>query len=223
MTNFKSHLRDHVRMKQILKEVRDQQAELDRINALEAQQAKLDRRNVIRVQNENLERQRAEGDAAWNAFQAEKQSKSKYKELEAFDKKLPSRTTIDPTEELARDFEERLDKEYHAAVAAVEPLLVEFRKTDYETQRNKVTNMLNDLEQIDFDAPPEDLVVRPDTSSFTSRRLIDEYGRFKAQIPEEITQELQNRAKINEIDNDFPPFGEFSDPDYVIPFDDPDN
>jgi alkanesulfonate monooxygenase SsuD/methylene tetrahydromethanopterin reductase-like flavin-dependent oxidoreductase (luciferase family) len=210
-------------MKQILKEVRDQQAELARLNALEAQQTELARQNVIRVQNENLERLRAEGEAALKDFQAKEQSKAIYTELEAFDKKPPSKTTIDPTEELARDFEERVNEEYHAAVAAVEPLLVEIRKTDYETQRNKVLNLLNDMEQIAFDVPSEDLVVRPDTSSFTSGRLRDEQGRFRVQTTEEIAQELQNLAKINEIDNDFHPFGEFNDPDYVVPFDDPDH
>jgi hypothetical protein len=68
ITNFKNNLKNRVRMKQILKEVRDQQAELDRLNALEAQQTELARQNVIRVQNENLERLRAEQDAVLNDF-----------------------------------------------------------------------------------------------------------------------------------------------------------
>jgi hypothetical protein len=121
-----------------------------------------------------------------------------------------------------REQEERLNEEYHAAVAAVEPLLEEFRKTDFKTHMNRVMNMFNDLEQIDFSDSPENLIAPPYVDSSTSRGLRDEHGRFRAQTPEDITQELQNRAKIKEIDNYFHPFGECSDHDYVIPFDDPD-
>jgi hypothetical protein len=83
MTNFKNNLRDYVRMKQILKDLRNQKAERDRLNADRARYA-------------NLERLRAEGNAVWNDFQAEEQNKAIYRELEAFDKKPPTRTMIDP-------------------------------------------------------------------------------------------------------------------------------
>jgi hypothetical protein len=77
-------------MKLILKDIRAQKAERDHLNA-------------DRARNANLALLRAEGNALWNDFQAEEQNKAKYKELEAYDRKTPTRTMIDPTEELAQE------------------------------------------------------------------------------------------------------------------------
>jgi cytochrome c553 len=121
MTNFKNNLRDHVRMKQILKNLRDQQAELARQNVIEAQKAELAIQNANTARYAELEHLREEGNALWNDFQAKQESKAIYRELEAYDKKPRSQTMRDLTEELVENEKQIADSRSWRARAGIKP------------------------------------------------------------------------------------------------------
>jgi hypothetical protein len=118
--------KDYVRMKQILKDFRDQKAERDRQNAIEAQKAELALQNANTALYAELERLRAEGNALWNDFQAKQESKAIYRELEAYDKKSRTRTMIDPTEELAQNEKQIADSRSCRARADIKPAALVF-------------------------------------------------------------------------------------------------
>jgi hypothetical protein len=140
MTQYKNNLKDYVRMKQFLKDLRDQQAELAH-------------QNVIRAQDAELNRLRTERDAVWNDFQAKQQSKAIYRELEAYDKKLPTLTTIDPTEKLAQNEKQISDSRSWRSRACIKPAAWVFEPGRDDLWDSDIISYILGVRELDGDLP----------------------------------------------------------------------